>query len=102
MAYIYAQMLKSDREEKKYMIRFYDESRKQKKVIHFGQKGADDFTKTKDVEQKNRYRNRHDNSRENHDVPDTPASASWHILWNKPTLTASYNDYLKRFGLKKY
>ena len=101
MAYIYAQILKSDREGKKYMIRFYDQDRKQKKVIHFGAAGMNDFTKTKDEDAKSRYISRH-RANENWNKPDTPGAASRWILWNKETLTASYNDYLKRFGLKKY
>ena len=101
MNYIYAQIVKSDRENKKYMIRFYDQDRKQKKVIHFGQKGADDYIKTKNEEQKEMYLDRH-RKNENWNKADTAGALSRWILWNKPTLSASYNDYLKRFGLKKY
>jgi hypothetical protein len=32
----------------------------------------------------------------------TAGSLSYWILWNKPTLTASIEDYLNRFKLKKY
>jgi len=101
MNYIYAQIVKSDREGKKYMLRFYDQDRKQKKTIHFGSAGMDDFTKTKDEEQKERYLDRH-RKNENWNKADTAGALSRWILWNKTTLSASYNDYLKRFGLKKY
>lgn len=99
----YAQLKKSSVQGKKYTIVFFDAERKKVKTIQFGQAGADDYTKTGDKEQRDRYRDRHSNSRENHNVPDTAASASWHILWgNSTSLSANYNAYLKRFGLSKY
>jgi len=99
---VYVQLKKATTQGKKYTLIFFDKDRSKTKTIHFGQAGADDFTKTGDKEQRDRYRDRHSNSRENHNVPDTPASASWHILWNKPSVSASYNAYLKKFNLKKY
>ena len=99
----YAQLKKSSVQGKKYTIVFFDAERKKIKTIQFGQAGADDYTKTGDKQQRDRYRDRHSNSRENHNVADTPASASWHILWgNSTSLSANYNAYLKRFGLTKY
>ncbi len=99
----YAQLKKSSVQGKKYTIVFFDAERKKLKTINFGQKNADDFTKTGDKEQRDRYRDRHSNSRENHNVPDTPASASWWILWgNSTSLSANYNAYLRRFNLSKY
>ena len=99
----YAQLKKSSVQGKKYTIVFFDADRKKVKTIQFGQAGADDYTKTGDKEQRDRYRDRHSNSRENHNVPDTPASASWWILWgNSTSVSANYNAYLKRFGLTKY
>ena len=99
----YAQLQKSDNKGKKYDIIFYDAGRKKIKTISFGATGYDDYTKTGDKEQRDRYRDRHTNSRENHNVPDTPASASYWILWgNSKSMSANYNSYLKKFGLKKY
>ena len=99
----YAQLKKSSVQGKKYTIVFFDADRKKVKTIQFGQAGADDYNKTGDKEQRDRYRDRHNNSRENHNVPDTAASASWHILWgNSTSLSANYNSYLKRFNLSKY
>ena len=99
----YAQLKKSSISGKKYTLLFFDKDRKKVKKINFGQAGADDYTKTGDKEQRDRYRNRHNNSRENHNVPDTPASASRWILWGDSTsVSANYNSYLKRFGLSKY
>lgn len=99
----YAQLRKSSVQGKKYTLVFFDADRKKVKTIQFGQAGAEDYTKTADNEQRDRYRNRHNNSRENHNVPDTAASASWHILWGDSTsVSANYNAYLKRFNLTKY
>jgi len=100
---VFVQLKKATTSGKKYMLKFFDSERKLIKTIQFGQAGADDYTKTGDKEQRERYRNRHNNSRENHEVPDTPASASWYILWgNSTSLSANYNAYLTKFGLKKY
>ena len=99
----YAQLKKSSVQGKKYTLVFFDAERKKVKTINFGQKNADDFTKTGDKDQRDRYIDRHSNSRENHNVPDTPASASRWILWgNSTSLSANYNAYLKRFNLTKY
>lgn len=99
----YAQLKKSSVQGKKYTLVFFDADRKKVKTIQFGQAGADDYTKTGDKDQRDRYRNRHTNTRENHDVPDTPASASYWILWGDSTsVSANYNSYLKKFSLSKY
>ena len=48
-----AQLMKSSRKEKKYMVKMDG------KTIHFGAAGMDDFTITGDEEQKKRYMARH-------------------------------------------
>jgi len=90
---------KSTREGKKLMaILTYDDGRT--KTVHFGQEGADDYTKTKDKEQRQRYLERH-RKNENWNVPDTPGSLSKHILWG-PTTSRQENITLfkKKFNLK--
>jgi len=69
------------------------------KTVHFGQKGADDFTKTKDKAQKERYLNRH-RARENWNDPFSKGALSRWILWNLPTRTASIKDFKRRFKFK--
>lgn len=64
----------------------------------FGQRGAPDFTKTRDEAQKARYLKRH-KTRENWNDPTTPGALSRHLLWNKPTLQASARDMSRRFGV---
>ena len=98
---VYVQLNKSKIEGKKYTAVFYDEQRKKIKTINFGASGMSDFTKNKDEDKKTRYIARH-SANENFNDYMTAGSLSRWILWNKPTLSASYNDYIKKFGLKKY
>lgn len=67
------------------------------KTVHFGQAGASDFTKHKDVERKKRYETRH-RARENWNSPETAGALSKWILWNKPTRAASIASFKRRFG----
>ena len=48
---------KSDKPDKKLMATFETDGRT--KTTHFGSKGMDDYTLTKDKEQRDRYRQRH-------------------------------------------
>lgn len=98
---MYVKLSKSNIEGKKYTAIFYDNDRKKVKTSHFGSAGMSDYTKHKDDERKQRYLDRHRNN-ENWNDYMTPGSLSKNILWNKPTINASYNDYLKKFNLKKY
>ena len=59
-----------------------------------------DFTKHKDPERKERYLKRHKKN-ENWNNPLTAGALSRWILWNKPTLKASIEDFENRFKLKK-
>ena len=54
------------------------------KVVSFGQKNADDYTKTHDKEQRARYLNRHSNN-ENWGKLDSPGALSRWILWGEST-----------------
>ena len=98
---VFVQLKKSDIEGKKYTAIFYDDNRKKIKTTHFGSAGMSDYTKHKDDERKDLYLARHRANENWEDYKSSGACARW-ILWNKPTISASYNDYLKRFNLKKY
>ncbi len=84
--------------KKKLMATFYDNEGKKIKTTHFGQAGADDYTITKDKEQRTRYRNRHKKDLDTNDYKKA-GYLSFYLLWNKPTLTESIKDYKKRFNL---
>tara|TARA_R100000900_G_scaffold143135_1_gene125592 strand:+ start:121 stop:432 length:312 start_codon:yes stop_codon:yes gene_type:complete len=90
--------------KKKLMAIFYEKGKdgklKKKKTTHFGQRGAPDFTITKDKEQRARYIKRHTNARENHSAYTSAGALSRHILWGSSTSrSANISAYKRRFGL---
>ena len=89
---------KSTNSKKKYMAVFY-EGKKKIKTTHFGAAGYSDYTKHKDKQRKKRYMSRH-RTREKWSDPMTAGALSRYILWNKPTLRASIEDYKLRFNLQ--
>ena len=83
--------------KKKYEIIFEKDGRKY--VRKFGAAGMSDYTKHKDKERRERYISRHKKDLRTKD-PMAPGYLSMYILWNKPTIKGSLEDYKKR--LKKY
>lgn len=90
---------RSNKKGKKLMAIFDCPKCKVKKVIHFGASGMSDFTKHRDIQRKERYLKRHKKN-ENWNNPLTAGALSRWILWNKPTLSASVEDFERRFKLK--
>lgn len=95
----------SDKKEKKYVATFClceGESKccdKKKKKVHFGSKGMDDYTITKDKEQRERYRTRHKKDLETKD-PMRAGYLSYYLLWGDSTsLQQNIKDFKKRFNL---
>ena len=82
----------SDKKDKKFEARIDG-----KKSIHFGAKGASDFTIHKDPERKQRYLQRHSKN-EDWNNPLTAAFYATNILWNKPTIAQSISDTNRRFS----
>ena len=89
---------KSTNPNKKYMAIFYDDKKKVK-TTHFGAAGMSDYTKHRDKARKQRYLNRHQ-ANENWSDYKSAGSLSRYILWNKPTLKESKEDYKRRFRLE--
>ena len=88
---------KSDKPDKKYYII----TNKNKKV-YFGAAGMSDYTIHKDEARKQRYINRHQKNESkfwNKSGIDTPSFWAYFLLWNKPTIRASYSDIKSRFNL---
>lgn len=81
----------SDKPTKKYFI-ITNENKK----VYFGSAGMSDFTIHKDEKRKLRYINRHKKN-ENWNDKNTAGFWSRWLLWNLPTINASYNDIKKRF-----
>ena len=89
---------KSTKKDKKYMAVFEKEDGKQK-ITHFGSAGMDDYTITKNKEQRERYRTRHKKDLETND-PTRPGYLSWYLLWGDSTsLKQNIKDYRKKFNL---
>ena len=87
----------STKSDKKLMATFENDGRT--KTIHFGSKGMDDFTKTKDEEQRARYRQRHKKDLETKD-PTRAGFLSYYILWGDSTSRReNIASYKKRFNL---
>ena len=85
--------------KKKLMAIFTNDDGKKVKTTHFGQAGADDYTITKDKEQRTRYRNRHKKDLETNDYKKA-GYLSWFILWGDSTsLQENIKSYKKRFNL---
>jgi len=89
---------KSTKPEKKLMAIFTMDNGRTR-TTHFGASGMDDYTKTRDKEQKQRYLKRHRRN-ENWNNPLSAGALSRWILWNKESKAASINDFKRRFNLK--
>ena len=86
------------------MAVFEDSEGKKIRTTHYGQRGACDYTKHGEKQSMARYLERHGggtttSTKEDWKDPTTAGALSRWILWNKPSLTASFNDYKSRFGL---
>ena len=69
------------------------------KTVHFGQAGASDMTQHKNEVRKNRYIQRHKkNENWGSTGIQTAGFDAKHILWNKPTLSASVKDIHDKFA----
>ena len=94
----------SERATKKYMATFClcdGDTKccdKERKHVHFGQKGSSTYIDHKDDKKKDAYIARH-KVNENFNNPLSSGSLSRFILWNKTTLNASISDFKKRFNL---
>ena len=102
MGIIYIQILNSPKIDKRYVARFYDENRNMVKQTNFGSKTGLNYTLHKDKQVKENWIARHSALNEDWNNYTSAGSLSKHLLWNKPTLSASFKDYLKRFRLKEY
>ena len=74
-----------------------------KKTIHFGASGYQDYTSFSPLEREQRKRNyisRH-KSREDWTASGIDTAGFWskHVLWNKPTISASLAETRRRFNL---
>ncbi len=100
-----ALLYKSNKKNKKYSLIY------QNKKVDFGAKGYRDYLLMHDGNSKYfepseierekvkfRYLKRHQN--DNLDNPLSPGALSYFLLWNKPTLKESLNDYIDLFDIE--
>lgn len=71
---------------------------KERKKVHFGQRGSSTYIDHRDEKKKDAYIARH-KVNENFNNPTSPSALSKFILWNKTTLSASIADFKKKFKL---
>jgi hypothetical protein len=92
---------RSDNPEKKYKVVIERDGRE--KTIHFGASGYKDYTLFSALEREQRKKNyisRHQ-SKEDWTMSGIDTAGFWakHILWNKPSVSASLADTRRRFNL---
>lgn len=88
----------SDKPEKKLKATFLQDTGRTK-VVHFGQRSADDYTLSKNKEQRDRYRARHAKDLRTND-PTRSGFLAMHVLWGDSTSRATnIAAYKKRFNL---
>jgi len=95
-SYKLVKISKSDRPKKKMMAIFLNNKTRRMITTHFGAAGMDDYTITKDKEQRERYRERHKK-----DIKGNPTRAgylSYYILWGDSTSKSkNIDDFKNRF-----
>jgi hypothetical protein len=97
----YVKLIDSPKVGKKQRMLFYDEDKNIVKYTDYGAENMSDFTLHKDKDRKNRWLTRFNKLIQKYeDDPTKPMTLSHLILWNKPTVKSSFNDYKKKFGLK--
>ena len=91
-------VVKSDKPNKKLMAIFQKENGRTKKT-YFGASGMDDYTITKNKEQRARYRKRHQKDLKTKD-PTRAGYLSYYILWGDSTSRReNIKNYKSRFNL---
>ena len=71
--------------------------KEERKIVHFGQENADDYTIGATDEQRESYRARHASGK--NAKPDTPNALSYHILWNTKSRLQNIKEFKKKFNL---
>ena len=88
---------RSDKADKKLKAVFHKPNGRTK-TTHFGGKHYSDYTIHNDRKRMERYNNRHRTNENWNKFMSAGALSKW-ILWNKPSLKGSFDDYLDRFGI---
>jgi len=96
---------RSTRDGKKWMATFCDCKGGTKcaptdrRVVHFGATGYQDYTTSHDKERRRLYRIRH--AKEKNQKPDTPGALAYHLLWGESTsLQTNIAAFRKKIGCR--
>ena len=77
----------------------FEQDNGRKKTTHFGASGMDDYTKTHDKAQRDRYRTRHAKDLQTGDATRA-GHLAYYILWGDSTsLQTNIASYRRRFNL---
>ena len=94
-------IIRSPRKGKAFRAVFVRLRDAQKTHTDFGSSLHNNFTEHHDEERKRRFLTRFRSLIEQHkDNPQAPITLSTWLLWNRPTLEKSFNDYVKHFHLR--
>ena len=99
MSYTLVKITKSNKQGKKMMAVFKNNKSGREKTTHFGASGMDDYLKTKDKAQRDRYRAR-TKSVYNKSDPISASRLAGDILWGDSTsLNENIKSYKKKYNL---
>ena len=99
---MYVNIKPSTSSGKKMMAIFYDEAKKKVRTTHFGASGYEHYSGGhQDLQRKMNYLERHEKRENWNDYMSSGSLSRW-ILWGKPSLSASIEEYMRKFKLKKY
>jgi len=91
--------IKSSTKPNKKLMAVFTKDNGRTKTTHFGAKGMDDYTITKDKERRRLYRERHKKDLNTKD-PTRAGYLSYYILWGESTSRQqNISNYKKRFNL---
>lgn len=96
---IRAEIKKSPKKEKRFMVFIEDEFKNKKKTIHFGSKNGNTYLEHKDDKIKKNWEARHKVREDWNDYFSAGFWSKW-VLWNKKTLEDSLEDLEKRFKIE--
>jgi len=92
-------VIKPSSKPNKKLMAIFTKDNGRTKTTHFGAKGMDDYTITKDKEQRSRYRQRHKKDLQTKDYTRA-GYLSYYILWGDSTSRAeNIKAYKRRFNL---
>ena len=90
-------LYKSSNDNKKFMVKFLNQTTGRLNTIHFGASGMSDYTIKNNDEKRALYKLRHAND----NINDLSYAGAWsmHVLWSKKSLEESIKDMERTFKI---